>query len=80
MSIVIIGDSHVARLRARFNFEGAKMVGVSGLTSNLLSQYMYTMMLHDIVVIMCGGNDVCDNYCSGRCAVTKEKVIQNLTG
>ena len=78
MSIVIIGDSHVARLRSNYNFEGATLFGVSGMTSSQRSNHLYKKILHEVIVIMCGGNDVCDNPSAGRRAVTNEIVMKNL--
>ena len=80
MSIVIIGDSHVARLRSNYNFKGATLIGVSGMTSSQLSNHLYKKILLDVIVIMCGGNDVCDNPSAGRRAVTNEIVMKNLNG
>ena len=80
MSIVIIGDSHVARLRRNYNFKGATLFGVSGVTSSQLSNHLYKKILHEVILIMCGGNDVCDNRSAGRRAVTNEIVMKNLNG
>ena len=80
MSIVIIGDLHVARLRSKYNFKGATLFGVSGMTSSQRSNHLYKKILHEVIVITCGGNDVCDNPSAGRRAVTNEIVMKNLNG
>ena len=78
MSVVIIGDSHVARLRSNYNVKEATLFGVSGMTSSQLSNHLYKKILHEVIVITCGGNDVCDNPSAGRRAVTNEIVMKNL--
>ena len=80
MSIVIIGDSHVAMLRSNYNFKGATLFGVSGMTSSQLSNHLYKKILHEVNVIRCGGNDVCDNPSAGRRTVTKDIEMKNLNG
>ena len=80
MSIVIIGDSHVARLRSNYNVKEAPLFGVIGMTSSQLSNHLYKKILHEVIVITCGGNDVCDNPSAGRRAVTNEIVMKNLNG
>ena len=80
MSIVIIGDSHVARLRSNYDVKEATLFGVSGMTSSQLSNHLYKKILHEVIVITCSGNDVCDNPSAGRREVTNEIVMKNLNG
>ena len=80
-STLIIGDSHVRRLKEYFQFSNCILVGVSGLTSDkLLINHSYDMLLFDRVVICCGGNDVCDHPKTGRKGSSVTVVMENLTG
>ena len=80
-STLIIGDSHVRRLKHYFQFTDCTLVSVSGLTSDkLLTEHCYKMLVFDRGLICCGGNDVCDNPTSGRKASPVSVVKNNLAG
>ena len=75
MSTLVIGNSHVERLRNHYNFNGAKLLGINGMTSSQLRDNRNDMMLQEVILIMYGGNDVCDHPYNGRRAVANEIVM-----